>query len=873
MIAVQIYIKKNTLIVSGQVTDTNTAPYLTFKDGTAAYTTNQLKGYYVRIVSGTGANSVAWIESNTSIILTLQTPIKVDASSRYEIYKSEFEKLDLFNDEKISVTSSIANANDIGKVFTDYSQSFTIPASPKNNKILSHWYESNLDNGYDHRVRYDGYIKINTQKYKDGNFQLEKTNKKNGFIESYSLTFYGNLTQLKDKFKDTKLRDLPTGVFAPAYGVDNYWKLLNHTYSSAEIKNRITATTLQPVYYPLIGSQRKFSYKDGVPGFDITTTGGAIKWNELYPAVPISTIFSFIQLAFGVTFTGSFFSLDQWTKLFLYLKNSEAIRSTTASQIADITFSSKTGTPNFDEMNLNTSVLTTNWTFGATVNDKPYYIYPQLSITTTSTNYTLYIYRDNLLFNTLILSGTQTVGIDILFFSTDTGIHSYNFKIASQLPAFFDFNLIYDQQFRNTTVPIASMFSMNTKNALGSLTTVGKIEIGNFVPDITINDFITGIVKAFNLMIIPKDLNTFEFVPLEMFYNSGKILDVTQYIYSKEMDVERPKLFKAINLQYDKSENILNNAYRGLYNTEYGDLIYSNNNSNESANYDIKLPFENVLFEKTVGENFETATLIDKDLNPYTPKPMLIYKNGITSLSTPVIMTTEVGTTTFSTYNRFSNEYDSFPADATHKGLMTMNFGNEQSPWYNILAPQGLYFRHYKNYIDNLYNIKTRIIKVKALFPTSILASNVINGNNQKIGIALNDRLIIRNKRYIINTMTTDLTTGEANLELLTDYRGIDAVNTVGYKFANNMDIVVDNTSQDAEVIIYKNDYDYFAIKGAVNFLSYPISGSNEYEDLLIPVTIPSNSSGVERFDRIGIEYYNNNILQLTEYVIFTQLG
>ena len=72
MIAVQIYIKKNTLIVSGQVTDTNTAPYLTFKDGTAAYTTNQLKGYYVRIISGTGSNSVAWIESNTSIILTLQ---------------------------------------------------------------------------------------------------------------------------------------------------------------------------------------------------------------------------------------------------------------------------------------------------------------------------------------------------------------------------------------------------------------------------------------------------------------------------------------------------------------------------------------------------------------------------------------------------------------------------------------------------------------------------------------------------------------------------------------------------------------------------------------------------------------------------------
>jgi hypothetical protein len=68
------------------------------------------------------------------------------------------KRLDLFNDEKISVTSSVSNYNDIGKIYTDFSQSFTIPASKKNNKVLSHWYESQIDNGYDHRKRYDAYI-------------------------------------------------------------------------------------------------------------------------------------------------------------------------------------------------------------------------------------------------------------------------------------------------------------------------------------------------------------------------------------------------------------------------------------------------------------------------------------------------------------------------------------------------------------------------------------------------------------------------------------------------------------------------------------------------------------------------------------------
>jgi len=42
--------------------------------------------------------------------------------------------------------------------------------------------------------------------------------------------------------------------------------------------------------------------------------------------------------------------------------------------------------------------------------------------------------------------------------------------------------------------------------------------------------------------------------------------------------------------------------------------------------------------------------------------------------------------------------------------------------------------------------------------------------------LKLNDRLIIRDKRYIINSFTTDLTTGEVDLELLNDFRVASSV-------------------------------------------------------------------------------------------------
>ena len=76
--------------------------------------------------------------------------------------------------------------------------------------------------------------------------------------------------------------------------------------------------------------------------------------------------------------------------------------------------------------------------------------------------------------------------------------------------------------------------------------------------------------------------------------------------------------------------------------------------------------------------------------------------------------------------------------------------------------PISLYSNYYQNYLENVFNEKARLIKVKAIFPLSIMTT-----------LSLKDRLIIRDKRYIINSMPIDLTTGETNLELLTDFRDI----------------------------------------------------------------------------------------------------
>ena len=153
-------------------------------------------------------------------------------------------KLDLFDDENIEVNSTIQNIQDISKVFSDFSQSFTIPATKNNNTIFHHWYNNEVYSysgvQFDVNQRKSAKIDINLTPFRSGKIQLEKVNLVKGKPESYQLTFYGDITSLKDKFLEENLTDLDLSS-------------LDHNYTGTEVINRITDDTT-----PLL-----LDYKDG----------------------------------------------------------------------------------------------------------------------------------------------------------------------------------------------------------------------------------------------------------------------------------------------------------------------------------------------------------------------------------------------------------------------------------------------------------------------------------------------------------------------------------------------------------------------------------------------------------------------------------
>ena len=60
----------------------------------------------------------------------------------------EGQRVDLFDDESVVLTQTIQNVKDVQKVFTDYSKTFTLPATKENNKIFRHYYNNSITNGF-----------------------------------------------------------------------------------------------------------------------------------------------------------------------------------------------------------------------------------------------------------------------------------------------------------------------------------------------------------------------------------------------------------------------------------------------------------------------------------------------------------------------------------------------------------------------------------------------------------------------------------------------------------------------------------------------------------------------------------------------------
>jgi hypothetical protein len=641
-----------------------------------------------------------------------------------------FQRIELFADEKISITSSIQNISDISKVFTDFSQTFTVPASNKNNEIFKYWYENSLDNGFDARKRVESYIELDTINFRIGKLQLESVDLKNNKPNGYKLTFFGSLISLKDTFNGLLMKDLNAGTF-------------DFAYSDSIVRTKLTTQTTSDIKFPLISSLRPWNYGGGGAN-DISLAASTINFGELFPAIRLRAIFDLIAAKFNITFEGfnpnnGFLNQDaRFLNAYLLLKNSEVFVN--AYKNLKINFQSISFTPAFINFDLDTDELS------LVANEFISFRRVILNLTTnvSNINYTINVLKDG--FNYFSVSGVSNGGTQSINIFQKSGgeedLSKYTFNITSNNVFSFTSTADLTTQFRS-----GSSNGTLTQNI--SQTTSNLLSVSSYLPDLKIEDFFSGILKMFNLTCFSNVAGVFIVEQLETFYAQGQTINIDKYIISDATNIERTKPYNVINFKYQKSESLLSTAFLSNNRLDYGDLKAEFDV--DGSEFAITLPFENPLFSG-ITTNLSAGFLIKNDTRAYIPKPIILYDYGTLQTVAPFF----INSTSTTTYNAFGAE------SLIGTETFSLNFGQEQSPMTNNLLTNTLFSEYYSVYLNNIFNIKARIFKINAVFPISILTS-----------IKLNDRIVIRDKRYTINTLDTNLLTREVSLELITDFRDL----------------------------------------------------------------------------------------------------
>ena len=646
----------------------------------------------------------------------------------------EFERVELFNDEKISVTSSIQNINNIGATYSDFSQTFTIPATKNNNRLFKHWYENSLVDQFNTLKKSDAYIELDTIPFRVGKIQLEGCDVKDNNPQSYSITFIGNLGNLKDKFAGLFLKDLTSTEFDEPHNGDI-------------VRDKCFVTDVSSnVMYPLISSLNYWTYG---AGYNINDDDTPIYHNNLFPALRVKSVFKMIETQFGVTFNGDFLEQDRFTAAYLWLKNAEAFTLRGASDL--ITWDSTTDDYGYS-VDLDAESFQVIST-GDIIIDR----YATIKINPTAANllYTIETYRNDVKIlsqQRVSIIGAQNFTISGIGFGLPGDI--YTVKIYAPLIMTFQATL-----YLYSVLADFSTQTMIVNKDIEQTTSIPDLAVVNYMPEIKIEDFFSAILKMFNLTCFSSNGIDYTIETLEKYYLDGEIVDLTKYVKTDAINLNRVKTYKKINFLYEKSESLVNVGFLSANGIDYGNLSFDTTNDGEE--YSIKLPFEDLNFNN-LKDKLQVGYALKTDLQNYIPKPIILYDYNQLELTTLTDTTLFFSTgilgggpgSPYTSYKAFGQEYN----DGTN--TYSLNFPDQQSTLTNVLITNSLYQTYYSKYIENIFNYRARLVKVTAILPISVLTS-----------LKLNNRILIRDKRYIINSFTTDLTTGEATFELITDLR------------------------------------------------------------------------------------------------------
>ena len=664
----------------------------------------------------------------------------------------EGQRVDMFDDETVSITDTIQNVKDIGKIFTAFSRTFSLPASKINNKIFKHYYNFDIVNGFDARTKKNSNIELNSLPFRDGKIKLEGVDLKDNKPHTYRITFFGSTVTLKDLLGEDKLSSLSSLT------------LLNETYDAASIKDGLEADpTIDDIIVPLITHTDRLTYNSASGNHNdgnLYWHGGGgqnnhgVLYSQLKYAIRLHKIIEAIENKYGLTFSDDFFTSTNapYYNLFMWLHRKKG----DVENLGDTNQTIMSGWTPESYDSLTQTHLKSSTTLEINGLPDRYTGNTDLSFFTTSSDpYSISLQKN---------------GIEVLSFRNVTG----NLVIDQSIQGQGDYTIYIESDFNITFSNIQWYFeydrfgdgtqTANKNYGTGSYGYLSEFtfDITQQIPNIKVIDFISGIFKTFNLTAyVEKNTDEIVVKTLNDFYSDGVSYDISKYIDNSKSSVNISLPYREVNFEHEDTKTLLAAKHSQQFGKTWGKSEFTNSEKLDGGIYSIKTPFSQMKYERLIDGNNDLSTdiqvgyFVDDNQESYFGKPLIFYPIRQTQGETISFLNTPSLNVSVTEYNIPSNSVSLISATDSHN----LNFYNETNEYTaDSTFTNTLFQAYYSDYIKSIFNTRNRITKVSAYLPLSIL-----------LNYTLSDRFVINGNSYKINSLTTNFKSGKSEIELLND--------------------------------------------------------------------------------------------------------
>ena len=682
----------------------------------------------------------------------------------------EGTRVDLFDDESVSLTNSIQQIKDISKVFTSFSQTFSIPASKINNKLFKHYYNFDIVNGFDGRLKVNGTIELNYLNFQKGKIKLEGVELKKNEVYAYKITFFGNTVELKDLIAEDTLDALVGGAnwidgFSKPYtsaaiytGLRSGYDITNEgvTYNNAIITPLISHTTR--LFYDSASNTADDGNLAPNGNGESAAMNHGIFWKDLKYAIRVDLVIKAIEKTYGLTFSTDFFNSTNapYYNLYLWMHRKKGnvddpnapatfpqllnfgLDSTMTNVIANgeiITVSNQTGN------NKITSSLTIN------VNSAE------------DTVYTVNVIRDGVIQDSFSATAPSAATASVDLFN---GIYQVQIVVREE---FTVDSVTWD--LADLTVPESHTFNISAFTIQAVIEFVPSAQL----PPMGVLKFLTGLFKLFNLTAFVLDDGTVKVQTLDSFYanpSSSSPFDISSHVDVSKSQVNVALPYREIVFEYKGLKTKLAKQHEQLTTggVGWGTTEFTGDDKYDGGIYKVEAPFEHLKYERLVdvatGNNTtaQNGWMVDDNDDSYLGDPVLFYpiyqqnQDSIRFLTDRPYLNAASNTD----INDYFIPSNSLSLDASIS-TANLNFNQELNE-YDVTGnfTGTLFFNYYSNYINEMFNTKRRLSRFSAYIPLNIL-----------LNYTLADRFIINKQSYKINSITTNLKTGLSTLQLLNE--------------------------------------------------------------------------------------------------------